>query len=105
MDYEAVLAQVLELLQREKRLSYRVLKRRLGGDDDELEDLKEDLIYAKRLAVDEEGRVLVWVGDAPGVFPAAPRGGAPDQATLVYTPAHLTEKILASRAALEGERK
>ena len=64
MDYEVVLAQVLELLQREKRLSYRVLKRRLGVDDDELEDLKEDLIYAKKLAVDEEGRVLVWTGDA-----------------------------------------
>ena len=32
MDYEAVLAQVLALLQREKRLSYRVLKRRLGVD-------------------------------------------------------------------------
>ena len=32
MDYEAVLAQVLALLQREKRLSYRVRKRRLGVD-------------------------------------------------------------------------
>ena len=34
MDYDAILAQVLELLQREKRLSYRVLKRRLGVDDE-----------------------------------------------------------------------
>jgi len=92
MDYEAVLAQVLELLQREKRLSYRVLKRRLGVDDDELEDLKEDLIYAKKLAVDEEGRVLVWTGDATGITPAVPPGRAPDQAPLAYTPAHLTEK-------------
>ena len=47
MDYDAVLAQVLALLQQEKRLSYRVLKRRLHLDDDVLEDLKEDLIYAK----------------------------------------------------------
>ena len=29
----------------------------------------------------------------------------PEPAPLAYTPAHLTEKILASRAALEGERK
>src|SRR5438445_5955845 len=105
MDYEAVLAQVLDLLQREKRLSYRVLKRRLGVDDDELEDLKEDLIYAKKLAVDEEGRVLVWTGDATAEPPTVPPAHAPDQAPLAYTPAHLTEKILASRAALEGERK
>jgi class 3 adenylate cyclase/tetratricopeptide (TPR) repeat protein len=105
MDYEAVLAQVLDLLQREKRLSYRVLKRRLGVDDDELEDLKEDLIYAKKLAVDEEGHVLVWTGDTTSEPPAVFPGRAPDQAPLAYTPAHLTEKILASRAALEGERK
>jgi class 3 adenylate cyclase len=105
MDYEAVLAQVLELLQREKRLSYRVLKRHLWVDDDELEDLKEDLIYAKKLAVDEEGRVLVWTGDATAEPSMVSPGRAPDQAPLAYTPAHLTEKILASRAALEGERK
>src|SRR5262245_17675672 len=106
MDYDAVLAQVLDLLQREKRLSYRVLKRRLGVDDDELEDLKEDLIYAKKLAVDEEGRVLVWTGATAAEPPSAvPSDMAPDQVPLAYTPPHLMEKILASRAALEGERK
>jgi hypothetical protein len=62
MDYNAILAQVLALLQQEQRLSYRVLKRRFQLDDDLLEDLKEDLIYAKQLAVDEDGRVLVWTG-------------------------------------------
>src|SRR5262245_63023731 len=33
--------------------------------------------------------------------PAEPRFGTPDS----YTPRHLAEKILTSRAALEGERK
>jgi len=55
MDYDAVLAQVLELLQRELRLSYRVLKLRFQLDDETLEALKEDLVYAKQLAVDEAG--------------------------------------------------
>jgi class 3 adenylate cyclase/predicted ATPase len=64
MDYDTVLAQVLALLQQEKRLSYRVLKLRLQLDDDALEALKEDLIYAKHLAIDEDGKVLVWVGGA-----------------------------------------
>ena len=72
MDYEAVLIQVLALLQQEQRLSYRVLKRRLHLDDDLLEDLKEDLIYAKKLAVDEDGRVLVWVGEAAALPQTAP---------------------------------
>jgi class 3 adenylate cyclase len=74
MDYDAVLAQVLTLLQQEKRLSYRVLKLRLQLDDDTLEGLKEDLIYAKKLAVDEEGKVLVWTGAAGAV--TAPGSGA-----------------------------
>jgi hypothetical protein len=63
MDYDAVLCQVLVLLWQQKCLSYRVLKLRLQLDDDTLEALKEDLIYAKHLAVDEDGRVLVWTGD------------------------------------------
>ena len=62
MDYDAVLAQVVVLLQQEKRVAYRVLRRRLQLDDELLEDLKDDLIYAKKLAMDEEGRVLVWTG-------------------------------------------
>jgi len=106
MDYDEVLLQVLDLLQREKRLSYRVLKRRFGLDDNDLEDLKEDLIYAKQLAVDEDGRVLVWTGVSEAMPPpASSPGHALDQSPLTYTPPHLTEKILASRAALEGERK
>ena len=32
-----------------------------------LEDLKDDLIYAKKLAVDEDGRVLVWTGGMSSV--------------------------------------
>jgi class 3 adenylate cyclase/predicted ATPase len=81
MDYDAVLAQVLDLLQREQRLSYRVLKLRLQLDDDLLEALKEDLIYAKQLAVDEEGRVLVWTGGTPSASTTAspvPLPAAPD---------------------------
>jgi class 3 adenylate cyclase len=72
MNYDEILAQVVALLQREKRLSYRVLKLRLHLDDDILEALKDDLIYAKKLAVDEEGKVLVWAGDmASAVAPVA----------------------------------
>jgi class 3 adenylate cyclase/tetratricopeptide (TPR) repeat protein len=105
MDYDAILEQVLEFLQREKRLSYRVLKLRLQLDDDTLEALKEDLIYAKHLAVDEDGKVLVWAGSAgAGATPSAP-AGEPARPPRSYTPPHLAEKILTSRAALEGERK
>ena len=42
MTFDEILAQVLELLQREKRLSYRALKVRFGLDDDHLEALKDE---------------------------------------------------------------
>ena len=56
MTFDEVLAQVQELLQQEKRVSYRGLKRRFALDDEYLEDLKEELIDAKRVAVDEDGQ-------------------------------------------------
>src|SRR6516164_796296 len=81
MDYDAIVTQALTLLQREQRLSYRVLKLRLQLDDDTLEALKEDLIYAKKLAVDEDGRVLVWPGgtaSAPPTASSVPLPAPPD---------------------------
>jgi hypothetical protein len=63
MTFEEILAQIIEVLQREKRISYRALKRRFALDCAYLDDLKEDLIYAKHMALDEDSRVLVWSGD------------------------------------------
>jgi hypothetical protein len=63
MTFDEVLTQVLDLLQREKRVSYRALKVRFQLDEDLLEAVKDELIYAKKLAMDEDNRVLVWVGE------------------------------------------
>jgi class 3 adenylate cyclase len=105
MDYDAVLAQVLALLQQEKRVAYRVLKRRLQLDDELLADLKDDVIYAKQVAMDEGGIVLVWTGDTAASIPTSPPTPDVARAPLTYTPSYLAEKILTSRSALEGERK
>jgi class 3 adenylate cyclase len=116
MTFDEVLAQVQQLLQREQRVSYRGLKRRFALDDEYVEDLKEELIGAKQLAVDEEGRFLVWTGASPipgSTFPISrsqpPLPHSPPPAA--YTPPHLAERIRAEQAALEarsgtdGERK
>ena len=102
MTFDEILTQVLELLRREGRVSYRALKRRFDLDEDYLEDLKAEIIQAKKLAVDEDGAVLVWTGDA-AIAPAPVSDQ--EHVPLSYTPAYLAEKILTSRAALEGERK
>src|SRR5262249_10576989 len=72
MTFDELLAQVLDLLQREGRVSYRALKRRFDLDDDDLEDLKDEIIAAKQLASDEQGRGLVWTGGSTALQATAP---------------------------------
>ena len=59
MTFKEVLAQVIDWLQQDKRITYRALKRQFDLDDAYLEDMKAELIQAKKLAIDEEGTVLV----------------------------------------------
>ena len=106
MTFDELLTQVYDLLQRQGRLSYRALKARFQLDDDLLEALKDELIYAQRVAADEDGRVVVWMGERASTSSSGPApAGAQEREPLSYTPAHLAEKILTSRSALEGERK
>src|SRR6267142_724522 len=65
MTFEELLGQVRELLLSKQRVSYRALKRQFALDDDYLEDLKAELIDAERIAVDEDGKVLVWAAASP----------------------------------------
>src|SRR5262245_50512694 len=67
MDFYAILDQVIDLLKQRGRVSYRALKMQFALSDDGIEALKDELIYAKKLAVDEENRVLVWTGDTASV--------------------------------------
>src|SRR5262245_7718066 len=115
MTFEEILDQAIAILQRRGRLTYGALKRQFQLDDAYLEDLKNELIEGQRLAADEEGHVLVWIGEAaaaPARTPDPPGPVAGGQARpIAYTPRHLAERILAEQAALEargapdGERK
>jgi class 3 adenylate cyclase/tetratricopeptide (TPR) repeat protein len=102
MDFYVVLDQIVALLQGRGRVAYRALKLQFQLDDEAVEALKDELIYAQQLAADEEGKVFVWKG-AAGTTPAPEH--EPARAPLAYTPRHLAEKILTSKTALEGERK
>jgi class 3 adenylate cyclase/tetratricopeptide (TPR) repeat protein len=110
MTFEEVLNQTIALLQRQGRVSYRALKRQFDLDEAYVEDVKLELIEVHRVAVDQDNSMLVWTGDAAAPTSSAAnvalmQAPAQDAAPLTYTPAHLTDKILAARPALEGERK
>src|SRR5215813_14318777 len=110
MKFSEVVAQTLAWLQREGRVSYRALRLEFDLTEDVLDALKEELIEVKELAVDKDGKMLMWKG-AEGT-PTPPRSApASSQLPVRYTPAHLAERIRAEQAALEargaaeGERK
>ena len=118
MSFEEVLQQVRGLLQRKGRISYRALKLQFTLDDDYLAGLKDELVEAERVAVDEDGKVLVWVGAAPvqsstfqvPSFSQHPVSQTPNlelrssQPPISYTPPHLAERIRAAEVT-DGERK
>jgi class 3 adenylate cyclase/predicted ATPase len=102
MTFDEILAQILDLLQREKRVSYRALKRRFDLDDEYLEDLKDEIIKAKRLATDEEGSVLVWTGDTQTV--SAQSDQSPQQPAAQAQPS-LQVRPLPTAPSPDAERR
>jgi class 3 adenylate cyclase len=106
MTFEEIVDQALAMLQRRGRVAYRTLKRQFQLDEEVLNDLKDELLYAHPQVRDDEGRGLVWTGDALATptLPSPPEG-LQEREPLSYTPPHLAEKILTSRSTLEGERK
>src|SRR6266571_7474090 len=99
MTFDDVLAHVLALLQREGRVSYRALKLRFDIHDDYIEGIKDELIYAKKLAVDEEDRVLVWTGNVEGTTetPSPPLQAIPSTPTQATPSVEPTSPVVTSR--------
>src|SRR2546427_11956325 len=82
MTFDDVLEQVITLLKRQGRVSYRALKMRFDVDDEYLDVLKEELLYVHPVQ-DDEGRGLVWTGTVEGTVetPAPPSQSIPSTPT------------------------
>src|SRR3989454_9717573 len=92
MDFYAILDFVIDLLKQRGRVSYRALKVQFHLDDEALEALKDELIEVHQLARDQDGRMLVWTGEAsttpePTIVPSAQQEvRREDQRILVEAP-------------------
>ena len=110
MKFSETVDQASALLERTGRVSYRALQRDFDLDEDTLEDLKAELIDIREVAVDKDGKMLVWIGKEDATTVSATPESLP-QKPASYTPPHLAERILAEQAAMEarsaadGERK
>src|SRR5262245_21703518 len=101
MDLYEVIDRVSSLLQQRGRLTYRALKLQFELNDEQLAALKEELIDGQQVAIDEDGKVLVWVGSSP--VPSSKfqvpnqdpelRTPSPERSPAAYTPPHLAERI------------
>ena len=63
MTFEEMLDQALAMLQRRGRVTYRALTLRFSLDNDHLEALKDEILYAHPHLVDDDGRGLVWTDE------------------------------------------
>jgi hypothetical protein len=97
MTFDKVLEQVRDLLQSKGRVSYRALKLQFNLDDDYLEGLKDELIAAERVAADEGGKVLVWLG-------ASPVPGSRFQVSSPQPPTPSPQTLDAGRQTLDSAR-
>ena len=63
MDLYEIIDQVAALLQQRGRLSYQALKYQFKLDDEGVAALTSELIEVQELAIDKDGKMLVWTGD------------------------------------------
>src|SRR5215510_2360666 len=72
MDFYTLLDDVVKLLRLRQRVTYRALQRQFDLDEETLNDLKDELLYAQQVAQDEDGRVLVWTGPSEALVTPGP---------------------------------
>src|SRR5215831_12996942 len=86
MTFEEILDEVLAMLQRRGRVSYRALTRQFALDEAYLEDLKDAILFGHPQIIDEEGRGLVWTGNAGAISPPTPTSPQPLEQSVTPTP-------------------
>ncbi|MCZ6875936.1 MAG: AAA family ATPase, partial [bacterium] len=82
--FQELVIGVTALLHRDRHVTYRTLKYIFDIDDALLEQVREELTL-RRLAIDEEGRVLVWTGEKQPV--TSPAVDVPSQTATLETKA------------------
>ena len=68
MDFYDVVAQVIQLLQQQGRVTYRGIKLQFKLDDEILEALKEELLYSQE-QISDDSQGLTWNGEPLATLP------------------------------------
>jgi hypothetical protein len=107
MRFYTILPLVIGLLQGQRRVTYRTLKDAFCIDDTLLEEIREELTL-RRLAVDEDAKVLVWIGEIqPAGQPALTLPNPPVTAaptTYRFFKAHFAWRPPVTHTSLVGQK-
>src|SRR5262245_57411782 len=105
MDFDEILAQIIDLLKRQGRVSYPALKIRFSLDDAYLEAIKAELLYVHPVR-DDEGRGLVWTGNVEGTTEtlSPPPQSIPSPPTQATPSVEAASPVVTSRTP-EAERR
>jgi hypothetical protein len=105
MSLLEIIREVRRYLEESGHLSYRMLQREFSLNNDALVMVVEELVDNQRVAVREDN-ALAWSAAAAPSQTRAKGSLAPlEHDPRAYTPQHLADRILHSKAALEGESK
>ena len=70
MKFSEIVDHASELLRQKGRVTYRALKLEFALTDEQVEALKEELIESREVAVDKDGKMLIWTGTPGGQSPS-----------------------------------
>jgi len=106
MDFYTLLDHVVDLLRQRQRVTYRALQRQFSLDEETLNDLKDELLYAQQVARDEDERVLVWTGPSEALPTPGPTVSQPVQPPMPQdiSPLAATPGVMAPQTP-EAERR
>jgi class 3 adenylate cyclase/predicted ATPase len=86
MTFEEILNQAIAMLQRRGRVTYGTLQLQFQLEAEHLAVLKEALLFGHPQIMEEEGRGLVWIGDAPTVSPPTSASPQPLEQPVTLAP-------------------
>src|SRR5215813_9319480 len=104
MTFDDILAQIIDLLKRQGRVSYRGIKRRFDIDDDYIEDLKEEILYVHPV-IDDAGRGLIWTGDTASGQAVVPQPAQPTPQPVVQAQPATQVEPLSTAPPPDAERR
>jgi hypothetical protein len=104
-EFDEILEQVITLLKRQGRVSYRALKLRFDLDDEYLDTLKEEILYVHQSDLQADDRGFTWTGETEGTPVVASQPVPHEQQPAAQETQPTAEPLPTEHRSPEAERR